>query len=467
MSSEIYDLIIRNGQIVTEDGVITGDIAVLDQKIVQIGQISPEMKAKLEMDATGLHVFPGLIDTHVHFNEPGRTEWEGLATGSSSLAAGGVTTFFDMPLNSSPPTTTPHGFRVKQEAADQKSILDYGLWGGLVPGNLDSLESLKECGVIGFKGFMSNSGIEEFLHVDDASLFQGMQKIAELDSIVALHAESDAITNSLAASYIAQGRRTARDYVASRPVLSEIEAVGRAATYAEITKCKLHIVHASSGEVVKRVTQAKQSGVDITVETCPHYLALNIEDLERLGGLAKCAPPLREQAHVESLWEALKSGEIDIIGSDHSPAPASMKAGSSYDDIFSLWGGISGAQSTLNVMLEEGYWRRGIPLETIVRVTSTNPAKRFGLYPRKGTIAVGSDADLTLVDLEASFKLKAEDLFYRHAQSPYVGKTFRGTVLYTFLRGQVVFQKGEIFNNGTRGKMVTECMSKISNEKSS
>ncbi|MEK4223371.1 allantoinase [Bacillus sp. FSL W8-0116] len=454
MKESSYDLIIRNGQIVTEDGIFQGDIAVCEQKIVQIGSIPSGRKAKLEIDAFGLHVLPGLIDTHVHINEPGRTDWEGFYTGSRSLAAGGVTTFFDMPLNSSPPTTSTYGFEVKKEAAMQKSILDFGLWGGLVPGNLDSLEPLKELGVIGFKGFMSDSGIDEFLHVDDCTLFKGMQKIARLGSILALHAESDVITKQLANWHQSQGNLTARDYVSSRPVISEIEAVGRAAAYAEITGCKLHIVHASSGKVIKYISEAKQRGVDITVETCPHYLSFTIEDLERLGGMAKCAPPLREREDVESLWEALKSGEIDIIGSDHSPSPPAMKVASDNGDFFSLWGGISGAQTTLNVMLEEGYWRRGIPLEVIVRVTATNPAKRFGLYPRKGTIAVGSDADLTLVDLQSSFVLKKSDLLYRHPQSPYIRKKFRGKVTYTILRGRVVFRRGDIMDNNISGQMV-------------
>jgi allantoinase len=179
-----------------------------------------------------------------------------------------------------------------------------------------------------------------------------------------------------------------------------------------------------------------------------------VDDIERIGAVAKCAPPLRERENVESLWEALKSGEIDMISSDHSPSPPAMKVASDNGDFFSLWGGISGAQTTLNVMLEEGYWRRGIPLEVIVRVTATNPAKRFGLYPRKGTIAVGSDADLTLVDLQSSFVLKETDLLYRHQQSPYIGKSFRGIVTHTILRGRVVFQRGEIIDNNISGQIV-------------
>ncbi len=453
MSKVIYDLIIRNGYIVTEESTRRGDIMVQDQKIVEIGESAAQGKmAKLDVDATDLHVFPGLIDTHVHFNEPGREEWEGLASGSRSLAAGGVTAFFDMPLNSNPPTTSLHAFELKKQAAEAKSIVDFGLWGGLVPGNFDSLEALHKAGVIGFKGFMSNSGIDEFLYVNDDTLLQGMQKIAELGSIIALHAESDVITNALANAYKQSGKVSIRDYVASRPILSEIEAVGRAAAYAGVTGCKLHIVHASSGEVVDFISRLKQKGIDISVETCPHYLAFSVEDFEQIGGLAKCAPPIREREHVEALWEALAAGEIDIIGSDHSPAPASMKV--MKNNIFDLWGGISGAQSTLNVLLEEGYWSRGLSLEQIARVTSTNPAKRFGLYPHKGTISEGYDADLALVDLNKSFTLLQSQLQYRHAHSPYVGKTFRGTIEYTFVRGEMKFQKGEIMNPASPGKMV-------------
>lgn len=456
MSGYHYDLIIRNSRIVTENEVFQGDVAVSKQKIVEIAtKIPEEKKAAQEIEGNGLHVFPGLIDTHVHFNEPGRTEWEGFRTGSRSLAAGGVTSFFDMPLNSDPPLITTEAFQAKKEAAAHESIVDYALLGGLVPNNLENLKELKDAGVIGFKGFMSHSGINEFLYVDDPSLFEGMKKLAEISSIVGLHAENGMITNYLAQKAIAEGRLTVRDYVASRPVISEVEAVSKAATFAEITGCKVHIVHASSGEVVKRVTEAKERGVDISVETCPHYLALTVEDFEELGALAKCAPPIREREHVDSLWEALAKGEIDLIGSDHSPSPASLKEFAPGKHIFNLWGGLSTAQSTLNVMLEEGYWRRGIPLETIARVTAANPARRFGLYPRKGTIAVGSDADFAIVDLNASFTLQKEDLFYKHPQSPFVGKTFRGKVLYTFVRGQLVFAKGQVPPNVTPGQLIT------------
>ena len=436
-----YDLIIKNGTIVTADSIIHGDLAIKGGKImeVSVGK-SLEATADKVMDAEGLHILPGLIDTHVHFNEPGRTEWEGLETGSRSLAAGGATTFFDMPLNSTPPTINKANLALKSSAAEEKSIVNPRFWGGLVPENIADLKDLHENGVIGFKAFMSPSGIDDFNNVDDETIYKGMKEIASLGSLLAVHAESTVMCEQLAQEKISQGKVTARDYVESRPIISEIEAVRRILSYAELTGCKLHIVHASSRKVVEVVNDAKRRGVDITVETCPHYLTLTVNDLEKQGAIAKCAPPLRDQDEVEDLWTAVANGEINVIASDHSPAPASMKVIT--DNIFEGWGGISGAQSTLNIMLTEGHFKRNLPLEKIVELTATNPAKIFGLST-KGTIAVDYDADLTLVDLNESFELKKEDLFYRHQHSPYVGMTFKGKVKTTIVGGKVVFENGQ------------------------
>lgn len=436
-----YDLIIKNGTIVTADSIIQGNLAIKDGKImeVSVGK-SLEATADKVMDAEGLHILPGLIDTHVHFNEPGRTEWEGLETGSRSLAAGGATTFFDMPLNSTPPTINKANLALKSSAAEEKSIVNPRFWGGLVPENIADLKDLHENGVIGFKAFMSPSGIDDFNNVDDETIYKGMKEIASLGSLLAVHAESTVMCEQLAQEKISQGKVTARDYVESRPIISEIEAVRRILSYAELTGCKLHIVHASSRKVVEVVNDAKRRGVDITVETCPHYLTLTVNDLEKQGAIAKCAPPLRDQDEVEDLWTAVANGEINVIASDHSPAPASMKVIT--DNIFEGWGGISGAQSTLNIMLTEGHFKRNLPLEKIVELTATNPAKIFGLST-KGTIAVDYDADLTLVDLNESFELKKEDLFYRHQHSPYVGMTFKGKVKTTIVGGKVVFENGQ------------------------
>ncbi|WP_339227083.1 allantoinase [Oceanobacillus sp. FSL K6-2867] len=437
-----FDLILRDGNIVTADSIVSGDIAVKDGKIVEVSADKAiEGTAVKEINAEGLHILPGLIDTHVHFNEPGRTEWEGLETGSRSLAAGGATSFFDMPLNSTPPTINKENLDLKKELGEEKAIVNPYYWGGLVPENIADLKDLHENGVIGFKAFMSPSGIADFNNVDDESIFKGMKEIASLGSLLAVHAESTVICDQLAAEKQEQGKTTARDFVESRPIISEIEAVRRIISYAEATGCKLHIVHASSRKVVEVINDAKQRGVDITVETCPHYLSLTVKDLEEKGAIAKCAPPLRDEDEVEDLWAAVAAGEINVIASDHSPAPASMKTIT--DNYFEGWGGISGAQSTLNIMLTEGYFKRNLPLEKIVALTSTNPAKLFGLES-KGTIAAGFDADITLVNLNEEFVLKAEDLKYRHKHSPYVGKTFKGNVKTTIVNGEVVFENGEI-----------------------
>ncbi|MDH5161348.1 allantoinase [Heyndrickxia oleronia] len=437
-----FDLLIKNGTIVTADSNAQGDIAIKDGKIaeVSIGK-SIEGTAEKVIEAEGLHVFPGLIDSHVHFNEPGRTEWEGLETGSKSLAAGGVTTFFDMPLNSTPPTINKENLELKRAAAKEKSIVNPRFWGGLVPQNIADLKELHENGVIGFKAFMSPSGIADFDNADDETLYKGMKEIASFGSLLAVHAESTVICDQLAKEKQSQGKTSARDFVESRPIISEIEAVRRIISYAEATGCKLHIVHASSRKVVQVIKEAQLRGVDVTVETCPHYLSLTVKDLEEKGGVAKCCPPLRDEDEVEDLWAAVANGEITVIGSDHSPAPASMKE--IEGNFFEGWGGISGAQSTLNILLTEGHFKRNLPLEKIVELTATNPAKLFKLE-NKGTIAPNYDADITIVNLNESFELKKEDLFYRHQHSPYVGKTYQGKVKTTIVNGQIVFENGKI-----------------------
>ncbi|MCI1590091.1 MULTISPECIES: allantoinase [Heyndrickxia] len=437
-----FDLLIKNGTIVTAESNAQGDIAIKDGKIaeVSIGK-SIEGTAEKVIEAEGLHVFPGLIDSHVHFNEPGRTEWEGLETGSKSLAAGGVTTFFDMPLNSTPPTINKENLELKRAAAKEKSIVNPRFWGGLVPQNIADLKELHENGVIGFKAFMSPSGIADFDNADDETLYKGMKEIASFGSLLAVHAESTVICDQLAQEKQSQGKTSARDFVESRPIISEIEAVRRIISYAEATGCKLHIVHASSRKVVQVIKEAQLRGVDVTVETCPHYLSLTVKDLEEKGGVAKCCPPLRDEDEVEDLWAAVANGEITVIGSDHSPAPASMKE--IEGNFFEGWGGISGAQSTLNILLTEGHFKRNLPLEKIVELTATNPAKLFKLE-NKGTIAPNYDADITIVNLNESFELKKEDLFYRHQHSPYVGKTYQGKVKTTIVNGQIVFENGKI-----------------------
>ena len=436
----LYDLIIRNGTLVTPTNISRADLAVADERIVAI---APALggTSKQEIDALGLYVFPGVIDAHVHFNEPGRSDWEGFVTGTRALAAGGTTTYFDMPLNAHPPTIDAASFDLKLAAAQAASLVDFAFWGGLVPGNLEQLDELAERGVVGFKAFMSNSGIDDFPAVDDLTLYEGMARAARLGKIVALHAENEQITSGLARRAIAEGRTGIRDYLASRPVVAELEAIERAILFASETGCALHIVHVSSGRGIRLVTAARERGINVSCETCPHYLVLTEEDVEELGAVAKCAPPLRSTTEQEALWQEVFAGNVPMVASDHSPAPASMKTDANF---FKVWGGISGCQSLLQLLLTDGYKERGLPLTTIAAITTENVARRFGFSPHKGCLAVGADADVVLVDLEHSGVLQAADLFYRHQHSPYGGRMLHGRVVRTLLRGKTVFEQGKV-----------------------
>jgi allantoinase len=436
---------VRNGTLVTATGISNADLAVADGRIVAI---EPDLlgTSKEEINAEGLHVFPGVIDAHVHFNEPGRTHWEGFATGTAALAAGGTTTFFDMPLNAHPPTLDAESFDLKLKAARATSLVDFALWGGLVPGNLAQLDELAERGVIGFKAFMSNSGIDDFQSVDDLTLYEGMMCATKLGKIVAVHAESDQLTSELARRAIAQGRTGIRDYLTSRPIIAELEAIARAILFAQETGCPLHIVHVSSGRGIGMVAEARARGIDVSCETCTHYLVLTEDDVEELGAVAKCAPPLRPQTEQDALWQQLFDGNIPIVTSDHSPAPADMKTS---PDFFKVWGGISGCQSLLQLLLTEGYDRRQLPLPTIAAITAENIARRFGPLPGKGRLAIDADADLVLVDLSSSFTLQRSDLFYRHQQSPYAGRLLRGRIVRTLVRGNTIFREGKIISAPT------------------
>jgi len=435
----LYDLIIRNGTLVTSTTTNQADLAISDSRIVAI---APALSgtSKQELDATGIHIFPGVIDAHVHFNEPGRSEWEGFATGTSALAAGGTTTFFDMPLNAHPPTIDAASFDLKLAAAQASSFVDFAFWGGLVPGNLEQLDELAERGVVGFKAFMSNSGIDDFQAVDDLTLYEGMERCAKLGKIVAVHAENEQITGNLARRALAEGRTGIRDYLASRPVVAELEAIQRAILFASETGCPLHIVHVSSGRGIRLVTAAREQGINVSCETCSHYLVLTEEDVESLGAVAKCAPPLRSATEQEALWQQLFAGNIPMVTSDHSPAPASMKTDTNF---FKVWGGISDCQSLLQSLLTYGYKKRDLPLSTIAAITTENVARRFGLLPGKGQLAIGADADIVLVDLKRSNVLQAEDLFYRHQHSPYIGMMLHGHIIRTLVRGRTVFELGK------------------------
>ena len=413
-------MIIRGGTVVTSRGVEKADIAIAGDQITAVGRNLGDDGE--EIDASGLHVFPGGIDSHVHFNEPGRTEWEDISHGSAALAAGGYTSFIDMPLNNLPVTTDVAAFDLKLEAMKRSSKVDFGLWAGLVPGNLDQLEPLVRRGVMGFKAFMCPSGIDEFPASDLNTIREGMKRIEALDSILLVHAEDPA--------HLLEPTGTgALDFIRSRPPDAEWSAIAQAIDLADATGCRLHVVHVSTARGLDLIREAQEKGLDVSGETCPHYLLYTEEDLQRLGGVAKCAPPFRTAADREALWTA------PMVVSDHSPSTLDLKRG---DDFSMIWGGISGCQSTRQLLLAQNR----LDLAGVAAVTATNIARRLGLEG-KGDIAGAYDADLWLVDLEMSGTLNAVDLLYRNPFSAHEGQPIRGRTVRTLVRGQTVFVEGK------------------------
>lgn len=426
----MVDLVVRGGRLVLPEGMHDADLAVEGERIVQVG---PELPGgREEIDARGRLVLPAVVDVHVHFNEPGRTDWEGAATGSRALAAGGGTVFVDMPLNSSPCTLLADAVDRKREALEAACVTDFALWGGLVPGAVPEMAGMAARGVVGFKAFMCDSGLPEFPPADDRTLETGMREAARLGLPVAVHAESDVLVRPMADG-------SARDFLASRPVAAELDAIRRALAIAAETGASLHVVHVSSGQGVALAAEARARGVDVSIETCPHYLCFTAEDVDRLGVVAKCAPPFRAAEEQARLWAEVLNGRVDIVASDHSPTEPRLKQGS----FLTAWGGIAGVQSTLAVLLSCGHHDRGLSLERIAALLSASPARRFKLVG-KGSLVIGGDADLALVALDEPFALEAGDLHQRHKATPYLGRRFRGRVTHTIRRGDVIFNDGRI-----------------------
>mgnify|MGYP003575200289 FL=1 len=419
-----------------------------------ISAIGSHLQASGEIiDATGLVVLPGVIDPHVHFNEPGRERWEGWEAGTRGAARGGVTTVLEMPLNAHPPTTTAAAFDAKLAVASRKALVDFGLWGGLVPENLGELESLHTRGVVGFKAFMSHSGIDDFQRVSDAVLAIGLKIAARLGrgALVGVHAESQELLDHHAA---AQGPDRL-SWCHARPPAAEVEAIERllGCMRGAGTGSRAHVVHVSCVEGLEVVDHARTKGVAITAETCPHYLAFDETDFDRIGPALKCAPPIRDAETRAGVWQALLEGRVDFIGSDHSPCPALDKQKGD-GDIRQAWGGIAGIQATLPVLISDGVHARGLSFERLAHLTATAPAQTFGLYPRKGAIAVGADADLALVDPAREWTLMPSELETRSGISPYLGRRFKGRVVRTMVRGSTVFADDQVVGAPGWGQFV-------------
>ena len=438
------DLAIR-GATVISNGALRRDILISDGRVTALTEPGAG-SARSEVDAVGLYALPGIVDAHVHFNDPGRADWEGWEQGSRGAAAGGTTTVIDMPLNSLPPVLDGASFDRKRAAGERGSIVDFALWGGLTGPEAVPLAELASRGVVGCKAFLCDSGVPEFAALDDARLVPAFRAAAAAGLLVAVHAEDDALVATATARVREAGHRDPGAWAASRPAQAEVRAVTRACEAAREAGARLHIVHLSAAEALGPIGLARDAGTDVTVETCPHYLVFDENDVAREGPLLKCAPPIRDTANRELLWSALLGGRIDLVASDHSPCPGADKD-RGREDIFAAWGGVSGAQSLLPALLTEARRRSdGLDLKAVLGFLvwrlCAKPAQRFDLWPRKGTIAVGSDADVTLVDTEREWTLDAAALQTRSGRSPYTGRAFHGAVVRTIVRGTTVFDDG-------------------------
>lgn len=426
----------RSRRVVTPDGVQPASVIVEGERIRSVDRFDAIPAVADVFDAGDKIILPGLVDTHVHINEPGRTEWEGFATATRAAAAGGITALIDMPLNNLPATTTVAGLELKRQAARGACFVDYGFWGGVVADNQDHIEPLAAAGVRGYKCFLVHPGIEGFTMVTPEQLQAAMPHVARTGLPLLAHAE---LPGPIAAAEQTLGDAPDwgryETYLRSRPDSAEMQAIRLLIELSRRYDCRAHIVHLASAEALPDLIAARQDGVPITVETCPHYLYWSSEQIAAGATNWKCAPPIRNAANRELLWQALQDGVIDLIASDHSPCPPEMKQRGAGD--FSVaWGGIASLQLSLSIVWTEAI-ARNIPIETVVRWMSQGPAVLAGIADRKGRIAPGFDADLVIFDPDAEFEVDARALLHRHPITPYAGRRLRGVVEKTFLRGHL------------------------------
>lgn len=445
--------VFRSNRVVLPDGIRPAAIVIRDGVIAQIG--AAEGFHSVIADFGDSIIMPGIVDTHVHINEPGRTEWEGFETATMAAAAGGVTTLIEMPLNSIPATTTRKALREKIVATQGKLLVDVGFWGGVVPGNFEELAKMYEDGAFGFKCFLVPSGVPEFEAVNESHLRQAMPELSRLRAVLLAHAELPGPIAEATRSVSDKDPRCYATWLHSHPPSAEDQAIELLIHLAEEYKTRVHIVHLSSATAVAIIQSAKARGVNITAETCPHYLTIAAEEIPDGATEYKCAPPVRERANQERLWVALKDGVIDFVVTDHSPAPLSLKCRES-GDYMQAWGGVASLQLSLPVLWTAAR-KRGFAIEDVARWLCSAPAKMAGLS-RKGEIRMGCDADFVVWNPDESFQVRADKLFFRHKISPYAGRELVGVVQSTFVRGTEVYSHGR-FPGARCGKVLRRTQS--------
>jgi allantoinase len=446
------DIVITSNRVVTPAGVGPASVHISGGRITAVAPRDEVPPGCEIIDAGEAVVMPGLVDSHVHVNEPGRTEWEGFASATRAAAAGGVTTIVDMPLNSVPPTTTLDGFRTKLDAARGQCSVDVAFWGGVVPGNLRELGPLVEAGVRGFKCFLVHSGVDEFPNVAEDDLRVAMPELARLGAVLLVHAELPGPIESAAGAVSSGDPQRYQTFLHSRPRAAEDEAVALMLCLSRETGARIHIVHHSSSDSLPLLRAAKADGLPVTVETCPHYLTFAAEDVPAGATEFKCCPPVRERENCERLWAALGEGVIDMVVSDHSPCTPHLKL-QERGDFMQAWGGIASLQFALPVAWT-GAEERGFGLRDLTEWMSRRPARLAGLHHRKGELRVGHDGDVVIWHPEAEFRVEPSIIHHRHKLTPYNGRTLKGTVEAVFVRGRKVYERGQ-FVGEAQGELIT------------
>ncbi|MCB9599827.1 MAG: allantoinase AllB [Polyangiales bacterium] len=421
---------LRSRHVVTPEGTRPATVVVEGERIAAIETYELPLEGCRVEDLGELALLPGLVDTHVHLNEPGRTDWEGFATATAAAAAGGITTLVDMPLNCIPATTDVAALRRKRRAAEGQLHVDVGFYGGVIPGNTDALEPLIDAGVLGFKAFLIESGVDELPHVGESDLRAALPRLAARGVPLLAHCELD-----LGAPQPNDPRRYA-EYLASRPRSWELEAIAMLTRLGEESGARVHVVHLACADALPMLGEARSRGVALSVETCPHYLSFAAETIPDGDPRFKCAPPIRESDQREGLWGGLREGVVDLVVSDHSPCAPALKR-MHEGDVAGAWGGIAGLQLSLSATYTEAH-ERGFALDDVVRWMAEAPARFVGLA-NKGRIAVGCDADLVAFDPDAAFEVERRAILHRHDLTPYEGRTLRGAVRATWLRGERVW----------------------------
>jgi len=408
-------------------------------------------QAKRVIDAEGRYIMPGAVDPHVHLNDPGYTESEDFYTGTCSAAAGGITTVLEMPLTDPLPATA-ETFRAKLNEVSPKAIVNFGLWGALIPSNLSELEEMIRLGAVAFKAFLTWA--PEIPAVDDYSLVKAMEILSDKDRVIGIHCENDSIVQGYTNSLKKSKRNKPEDFLESRPEIAEYEATCRVALLAKETNAKVHIVHCSSPKAVEVAQMFRSQGAKVSVETCIQYLTFTREEILKLGPYGQFIPPFRSLKAVEGMWKHVLDGKIDCLGSDHSPYTFEEKE-AGFHSIWDSPAGITGIQTWVPQFFSESFHKRQMPISKFVVLCSTRAAQIFGLYPKKGIIAPGSDADLVIFDPEAKWIVASDDLLYKKKWSPFIGKEIKGRVDITIVCGEVVYQDGTIISQGGQGHFVS------------